>query len=97
MIGKGIDRIEGPLKVTGRAPYEYDEWNSGQPLYGFIVGASIGHGSITRIDTARAEQARGVRRVLTYRDIAGQHLPDKGGFDRYSLAYPVMNGPEVHN
>jgi len=97
MIGKGIDRIEGPLKVTGRAPYEYDEWNSGQPLYGFIVGASIGHGTVTRIDTARAEHARGVRRVLTHRDIAGQHLPEKGGFDRYALAYPVMNGPEVHN
>ena len=40
---------------------------------------------------------RGVRRVLTYRDATGQHPPAKGGFDRYSLAFPVMNSAEVHN
>lgn len=96
MIGAPIDRIDGPLKVTGRATYEYEEWSYGQPLYGFIVGATIGHGRIASIDTSRAEAARGVRRVLTHRDAKGQHAPGQGApMDRYSLAFPVMDSPDV--
>jgi xanthine dehydrogenase YagR molybdenum-binding subunit len=95
MIGLPIDRIDGPLKVTGRATYEYDDWSLGQPLYGFIVGATIGHGRVTRIDTSRAEQARGVRRVMTWRDAGGQHAPEKPLFDRYEEAYPVMASADV--
>ncbi len=97
MIGSRIDRVDGPLKVTGRATYEYEEWGLGQPLYGYIVGATIAHGRVTKIDTARAEQARGVRRVLTHHDMKGQKAAGKPLFDRYSEPYPVMNGPEVHN
>ena len=48
MIGQPINRIDGPLKVTGRATYAVEHWDAGQPLYGFIVGATIGHGRITR-------------------------------------------------
>ena len=42
MIGQPINRIDGPLKVTGRATYAAEHWDAGQPLYGFIVGATIG-------------------------------------------------------
>lgn len=97
MIGSPIDRVDGPLKVTGRATYEYEEWGLGQPLYGYIVGATIGHGRVTKIDTSRAAQARGVRRVLTQQDAKGQRAPGKPLFDRYSEPYPVMNGPDVNN
>jgi len=96
MIGAPIDRVDGPLKVTGRATYEYEEWGYGRPLYGFIVGATIGHGRVVTIDTSRAEAARGVVRVLTHRDAKGQHPPGKGSpMDRYSLAFPVMDTPDV--
>jgi xanthine dehydrogenase YagR molybdenum-binding subunit len=95
VIGAPINRVDGPLKVTGGATYEYEEWGLGQPLYGYIVGATIGHGTITKIDTSRAEQARGVRRVLTHRDAKGQRMPGKPEFDRYSEAYPVMYSADV--
>ena len=42
MIGQPINRVDGPLKVTGRAAYAYEQWEAGQPLYGSIVGATIG-------------------------------------------------------
>jgi xanthine dehydrogenase YagR molybdenum-binding subunit len=56
LIGQPINRVDGPLKVSGRATYAYEHWDVGQPLYGFIVGATIGKGRITAIDTARAER-----------------------------------------
>jgi len=59
MIGQALNRVDGPLKVAGRATYAYEHWEAGQPLYGFIVGATIGKGRITRIDTARAERSPG--------------------------------------
>ena len=51
MIGQPINRVDGPLKVSGQATYAYEHWDAGQPLYGFIVGATIGRGRITGIDT----------------------------------------------
>jgi len=61
MIGQPINRVDGPLKVAGRATYAYEHWDelreAGQPLYGFIAGATIGKGRITRIDTTRAERS----------------------------------------
>ena len=58
MIGQPINRVDGPLKVTGRATYAYEHWDAGQPLYGFIVGATIGKGRITRIDTVARRAVR---------------------------------------
>ncbi len=42
VVGRATNRIEGPLKVTGRARYAY-EWHEAAPdqAYGFIVGATI--------------------------------------------------------
>jgi hypothetical protein len=51
--------VDGPLKVSGRATYAYEQWEAGQLLYGFIVGATIGEGRITGIDASRAERSPG--------------------------------------
>jgi xanthine dehydrogenase YagR molybdenum-binding subunit len=95
VIGAPLSRVEGPLKATGTAIYPYEDWSAGQPLYGVIVGATIGHGTIARIDTARAEQAPGVRRVLTYRDKLAQQGPKAPEFDRYRTASPMIHAPIV--
>lgn len=97
MIGAPLSRVEGRQKITGTAIYPYESWSLGQPLYGAVVGATIGHGQIVNIVTARAEQAPGVRRVLTHRDRLEQHPPSGAGFDRYRLAYPVMASPDVRS
>ena len=45
LIGKGVDRYEGPLKVTGTAPYAYEVQPPSPPAYGVMVGASIALGT----------------------------------------------------
>jgi len=96
IIGQPINRIDGPLKVSGRATYAYEHWDVGQPLYGFIVGATIGKGRVAKIDTARAERSPGVRMVMTHRNAPAQGTPDASIPSQYSRAQPVLNGPDVH-
>ena len=50
IVGKPIDRVDGRLKVTGGARYAY-EMQQDNVLYGFVVEASIGKGTIGSIDT----------------------------------------------
>lgn len=47
VVGKPVDRIDGPLKTTGKATYAY-EWHEAVPdaAYGCIVGAGIAKGRI---------------------------------------------------
>ncbi|PTL78899.1 xanthine dehydrogenase [Vitiosangium sp. GDMCC 1.1324] len=97
MIGQPINRVDGPLKVTGRATYAYEQWDVGQPLYGFIVGATIGRGRIARIDTSRAERSSGVRLVMTYRNAPPQGRPDTTLFSSYARARPTLSGPDLHH
>ena len=57
-------RLEGPLKVTGRAKYTYDVSLPGM-LWGRMVGAAVPAGEIVKIDTAKAEALPGVKAVWT--------------------------------
>jgi xanthine dehydrogenase YagR molybdenum-binding subunit len=76
LIGKGVDRYEGPLKVTGTAPYAYEVQPPSPPAYGVMVGASIATGRITGADTAEAEAAPGVLAVWTHLNVPTQ--PPRG-------------------
>ena len=67
VVGQPLDRVEGPLKTTGQAPYAY-EWQDvpGRMAYGYILGATIAKGRIAAIDTAAARRAPGVLAVVTH-------------------------------
>jgi len=97
IIGQPISRIDGPLKVSGRATYAAEHWDVGQPLYGFIVGSTIGKGRIAAIDSARAEKAPGVRMVMTHRNAPAQGKADPSIRSAYSRAFPTLSGPDVHH
>ncbi|HMC93831.1 MAG TPA: xanthine dehydrogenase family protein molybdopterin-binding subunit, partial [Polyangia bacterium] len=71
-IGKAVDRYEGPLKVTGTAPYAYEVEPPSPPAYGVMVSASIAAGRITAIDTAAAEASPGVKLVWTHLNVPAQ-------------------------
>lgn len=62
-IGRDTPRVDGPLKVTGRAQYTSDFHFPGL-LYAVPVEATIAHGRIERIDAAAAETMPGVRAIL---------------------------------
>jgi len=64
VVGKPIPRVEGDLKVTGRAQFAYDVRLPGQ-IYAKVLRSPHPHARITRIDTSKAEALNGVRAVLS--------------------------------
>lgn len=89
-------RIEGPLKVTGQAPYAYEYRLPEAPTYGFVLGAGVARGRITAIDTAAAGAAPGVLLVLTH-----ENMPAQGASDtpvpQQEDASPQLAGPEIRH
>jgi xanthine dehydrogenase YagR molybdenum-binding subunit len=75
MIGDGIDRVDGPLKVTGGARYSA-EWPMDRLAYGVIVQSTIARGTITAIETAAALALPGVLAVLSSDN--APRLPERG-------------------
>jgi xanthine dehydrogenase YagR molybdenum-binding subunit len=69
VIGQPTDRIDGPLKTTGTAPYAY-EWHdvAPNPAYGYVIGSAIAKGRIASIDLTAARSAPGVLVIVTARN-----------------------------
>ncbi|MGW4733675.1 xanthine dehydrogenase family protein molybdopterin-binding subunit [Streptomyces shenzhenensis] len=65
LVGAGVNRVDGPRKVTGTAPYPMDFSVPGQ-AYGALVQSTIAAGRIVRMHTEAAEGAPGVIGVLTH-------------------------------
>jgi CO/xanthine dehydrogenase Mo-binding subunit len=67
LIGPGVDRVDGPLKVTGAAAYPAD---FGYPdmAHAVLVRATVAAGRISGVHTAAAEAAPGVLAVITHRN-----------------------------
>ena len=66
VVGKPVDRIDGPLKVTGTAPYAYERPDVvPNQAYGVILGSAIAKGRIASMDLAAARAAPGVLAVVT--------------------------------
>ena len=62
LIGKRIDRIDGPMKATGAAKYSYDINRPGM-LWAKVVTSPYAHAEVTNIDTSAAEALPGVKGV----------------------------------
>ncbi|SDZ91220.1 xanthine dehydrogenase family protein molybdopterin-binding subunit [Microbulbifer marinus] len=71
-IGQPLDRVDGPLKVSGAATYAAEHQLDHAPLVGWIVEATIPTGRIKALDTSAAENSAGVVAVLTHRDSPAQ-------------------------
>jgi xanthine dehydrogenase YagR molybdenum-binding subunit len=76
VLGRPLMRVDGPLKVGGRAPYAYEIRDPGGPaLVGFLVLSSVGRGTLSAMDTEAAERAPGVRLVMTHANAPRQGSP----------------------
>ncbi|MBW6526813.1 xanthine dehydrogenase family protein molybdopterin-binding subunit [Sphingomonas sp. RHCKR7] len=64
VIGQPIDRVEGPLKVSGRATYAA-EYPAERLSYGVLVRAPFGSGKITDVVADEAKALPGVIDVIT--------------------------------
>jgi len=67
-VGLAIPRPDGPEKVTGQVLYVADIKPKGM-LHAKLLRSPHAHARIVSIDTTRAKALRGVRAVLTARDI----------------------------
>ncbi|KQM94454.1 xanthine dehydrogenase [Sphingomonas sp. Leaf22] len=65
VVGRAHDRIDGPLKTTGRAPYAYEHQGIANQAYGYIVGAAVAKGTIRSINLDAANAAPGVLTIVT--------------------------------
>lgn len=91
VIGHPTDRIDGPRKTTGTAPYAYERHDvAKRPAYGVVVGAGIGKGRITRMDQKAAEAAPGVLAIVT---AANAGKLTKGDYNTALL----LGGPEIQH
>ncbi|SOE90667.1 xanthine dehydrogenase YagR molybdenum-binding subunit [Burkholderia sp. YR290] len=91
VVGQPVDRVEGPRKTTGAAPYAY-EWHNAVPnqAYGYVVGSAIAKGRIYSIAVAEARRAPGVIAIVTA-DTVGQL--GKGKWNNARL----LAGPEIQH
>jgi xanthine dehydrogenase YagR molybdenum-binding subunit len=95
MIGAGVDRVDGPLKVTGGARYAA-EFFPPNVAYAVMVQSAVPCGRI-RIDAGDALRMPGVLYVLTHRNAPA--LPEKG---RAAVNPPagrvlsLLQGDEIH-
>jgi CO/xanthine dehydrogenase Mo-binding subunit len=80
IIGSRPRRPDGVDKVTGRARYGADTFAPGQ-LVGRILRSPHAHAKIRKIDTSRAEKLKGVKAVLTSKDLPDLTNGNRGNYD----------------
>jgi xanthine dehydrogenase YagR molybdenum-binding subunit len=91
VVGRATDRVEGPLKTTGKAPYAYERHDVVRnPAYGFVLGSAIAKGRIRSMDLSAAQAAPGVRAIVTA-DNAGKL--GKGKLNTATL----LGGPDIEH
>jgi len=89
VVGKPLNRIDGPLKTTGHATYAY-EWHDAVPnaAYGYVVTAGIAKGRISSMELDAARRSPGVLAIVTA-DNAGPLQKSQRN------AAPLLGGPEI--
>ncbi len=86
-IGAGINRVDGPLKVAGEAPYVND-FQPAELAHGALLLSSNAAGDIIDIDSAAAEAAPGVLAVIS-------HLNAPPLADAAVKPPPPLQGPRI--
>ncbi|MFG3450332.1 aldehyde oxidoreductase molybdenum-binding subunit PaoC [Stenotrophomonas sp. NPDC047960] len=89
VVGKPLNRIDGPLKTTGHATYAY-EWHDAVPnaAYGYVVTAGIAKGRVTSMELDAARRSPGVLAIVTA-DNAGPLNKSQRN------AAPLLGGPDI--
>jgi xanthine dehydrogenase YagR molybdenum-binding subunit len=67
LVGPGVDRVDGPAKVTGAARYPAD-FGFANLAHAVLVQSTVAAGRIRRLATSRAEASPGVLTVITHRN-----------------------------
>lgn len=91
IVGLAVDRIDGPLKTSGKAVYAYEHHDAApDAAVGYVLGSAIAKGSILAMDVEAARNAPGVLAVVTAEN-AGKL--GKGKMNTATL----LGGPEIQH
>src|SRR6266542_2685543 len=73
VVGRPTPRVEGELKVTGRALYSAD-LNLPGILWGKVLRSPISYGRIKSINVSKAREVAGVYAVISGQDVTGLRI-----------------------
>lgn len=91
IVGRPVDRIDGPMKVSGSAPYAHEQHQAApNAAYGYVLGSAIAKG---RISATNADEARRAPGVITVVTAATAGKLGKGNFNTAKL----LGGPEIQH
>ncbi|MGN9837259.1 xanthine dehydrogenase family protein molybdopterin-binding subunit [Nonomuraea sp. H19] len=98
-VGRDVDRLDGPAKVSGRVRYTADRLPA-RLAYAVAVPSTIAKGRITAVDSARALAAPGVVVVMTHENAppmkpTGAYATLKGPVAAAAMSLPIMNTDRV--
>jgi xanthine dehydrogenase YagR molybdenum-binding subunit len=97
-VGRPVSRIDGPLKVSGQAPFAAEFPLDGM-VYAALAYGTIAKGRLTAIETAQAEAAPGVVLVMTYKNAPRMAPPPlflSGQKAAGGDNLPVMQDDKIH-
>ena len=83
-IGKPLSRLEGALKVTGKAKYA-GEYEAENLLYGYVVNSVITKGKIKKIQGSELKKVPGIVEVFTHKN--------RGSVAWFDLQHADMDAP----
>jgi xanthine dehydrogenase YagR molybdenum-binding subunit len=96
-IGQPVDRVDGRLKVTGKARYAA-EFQFRGITHAVAIGSTIASGRINAIDLREAERAPGVLAVITHLNAPKMPAPaPETPQNRFQRAVPVLQDTEIHH
>ncbi|OQP44169.1 acylaldehyde oxidase [Niastella yeongjuensis] len=96
IIGSPVSRIEGHLKVTGKAAYAA-EFSFPHLMYGFPVQSTITAGEIKSIDVIAAERSPGVLKIITHHNaLKLMPRPPVTHANRMTRSNPVLQNTRIH-
>jgi len=85
-VGVSIPRVDAADKVTGRAQYTADI-HLPNMVHGKLLGSTIAHGRIRRIDVSKAKALEGIIAVITGADVPDTlHGVSPARYDEHILA-----------
>ena len=94
LIGKSIQRVDGPAKTQGTAKYAYDINRPGM-LFGRLLGSPHPHARIRGIDLSAAQKLPGVRAALGLIDPKAEEDANKVRYQGEEVAAVAAVSEEI--
>ncbi|MDB5307583.1 MAG: Xanthine dehydrogenase [Gemmataceae bacterium] len=91
-VGKPVDRVDGGVKVTGKAKYAAG-YQFPNLAHAVLVASTVAKGRVTALDPAAAEKSPGVLAVITHKNAPKMKGTEAFGAEGGSLAAGSTTAP----